>query len=289
MLLKPSNSTKLLVVALGLALLLSAARADSLTAIKLQNRPAEEVIPVIEPMLGSGDAISGRGFTIFLRTSPTTLAQVREMIAALDVAAKTLQISVFQGSTRGLDRLGIDGSVRIERGDGSLAIGSGRDEADRAGGSVTYGNRGGSASLSGTRTRMRLQDNPVHRVRVTEGMAGYIETGEQIPIFSGIRWDAPDTVTGNVEYKNVVTGFYVLPRVNGDNVTLEVSPFKNALRGGSIATQSARTMLSGRLGEWLLIGGVSERLERTQSGTGTYTSTQSRSNESIWIRADLIR
>lgn len=289
MLSKNVNTTKWLVVTVSLALLFTAARADSLTTLKLQNRPAEEIIPVVEPMLGTGDAISGRGFTIFLRASPATLAQVREMIAALDVAAKTLQISVFQGSTRGLGQLSIDGSVRIERGDGSIAIGSGRNEADAGGGNVTYGTRGGNASLSGTSTRLRLQDNPVHQVRVTEGMAAYIETGEQIPIFSGVHWSAPDTVTGHVEYKDVVTGFYVLPRVNGESVTLEVSPFKNALRGGSIATQSARTMLSGRLGEWLLVGGVSEQLKRTQRGAGTYASTQSRSNESIWIRADLVR
>ncbi len=279
----------LLCLAFACALLVSAAQANSLATIKLKNRPAAEVIPVVEPMLAAGDAISGRGFTIFVRTSPTTLAQVREMIVALDVAAKTLQISVFQGSTRGLDELGIDGRLRIERGDGSVSIGTRRDDRNAAGGSVTYGTSGGSGSVSGTSTRMRLQNNPIHQVRVTEGMAGYIETGERIPIFSGTQWIGSDAIAGGIEYQDVVTGFYVLPRVNGDNVTLEISPFKNALRGGSIATQSARTTLTGRVGEWLLVGGVSEQLKRAQSGTGSYASTQSRRNEGIWIRADLIR
>ena len=275
---------------LGLALLVSAAQAASLTTIRLEHRPAEEVIPVIEPMLAAGDAISGRGFTLFLRASPATLAQVREMIGALDVAARTLQVSVFQGSSRGLGRLDIDAGLRLEGGDGSVAIGSRGNGAGVAGGSVTYSTRDGSASLSGTGTRGRLADRPIHRVRVTEGMQAYIETGEQIPIFAGTRWLAPDAVAGGIEYKDVATGFYVLPRVHGEQVTLQVSPFRNALRGGgNIGTQSARTTLTGRLGEWLLIGGVSGQLGRAQSGAGSYRSTQSRNNDGIWIRADLVR
>lgn len=284
-----AHSIKLTGVALGCLLLVAAAQASSLATIKLANRPAEEIIPVVEPMLAAGDAISGHGFTIFVRTSPATLAQIREMIAALDIAARTLQISVFQGSTRGLGQLGIEGGVRIERGDASLGIGTDRGASGAAGGSITYSTRGGSGSLAGTSTRLRVRDDPVHQVRVAEGFEAYIETGEQIPIFSGTRWIAPESVAGGIDYKNVVTGFYVLPRVSGDKVTLEISPFKNSLRGGNIQTQSARTTLSGRLGEWLLVGGVNEQLRRAQSGTGSYRSTESRNSEGIWIRADLVR
>ena len=285
---KSASPTSLLYAVFGCLLLASAAQANPLATIRLENRPAEEVIPVVEPMLADGDAISGRGFTLFVRTSPATLAQVREMIAALDVAARTLQISVFQGSTRALGALGIDGRLRIAGEDGSVAIGTRRDGGNAAGGSVTYGTRGGSASVSATGTRLRLRDNPVHQVRVSEGMAGYIETGKRIPIFSGTQWIGSDTVSGGIEYQDVVTGFYVLPRVNGERVTLEISPFKNALRGGNIETQSARTTLFGRVGEWLLVGGVSEQLERARSGSGSYTSTRSRRDEGIWIRADLV-
>lgn len=283
------NSTIPLCLLLGLALLAAVAQASSLTTVKLQNRPAEEVIPVIEPMLGAGEAVSGRGFTLFLRASPATLAQVREMIGVLDVAAKSLQISVLQGSARDLEKLGIDGGVRIERGDASVGVGSRRADGGAAGGSITYGTRGGSASLSGTSTRLRLADSPLHQVRVTEGSAAYIETGARIPIFSGSHWIAPDAVAGGIEYEDVVTGFYVLPRVHGDSVTLEVSPFRNALRGGDIARQSASSTLSGRIGEWLFVGGVSEQRRRSQSGIGSYNSTQSRNSDGIWIRADLLR
>ena len=75
---------KFLCKILGLALLVTAVHADSLRIIQLRNRPAIEVIPIVEPLLQSGDAISGHGFKIFLRSSAQTAAQVEDMIAALD-------------------------------------------------------------------------------------------------------------------------------------------------------------------------------------------------------------
>ncbi len=270
-------------------LFLSAVYADSISTIQLRNRPAVEVIPIVKPMLGPTDAISGQGFKIFLRASAETLSQVEAMIEALDLAPQNLQISVFQGSTRGLRELGLGGNIRIESGDSSVEIGSG--SSGSSGGSITYSNNGVSGSVEGTSTRKRLQNNPIHQIRVSAGSAAYIETGSQIPYFSGAGWGLPRGTTGGIEYKDVVTGFYVLPRIQGDRVTLQVSPFKNSLYGdsGGIETQSASTTVTGRIGEWLLIGGVSEQLKRAQSGSGSQISTQSRRNESIWIKADLVR
>ena len=236
-----------------LLLLTSIAQAASINIIQLTNRQAFEVIPVIEPMLGPDDAISGQGFKIFLRSSPQTLAEVKEMIAALDTPGKTLQISVFQGSSRMLKQLGVSGNIQIEDGKAS-------------------------GSISGTNSQQSRQTGPIHRVRVSEGREAYIETGQQIPFFAGGH-----------NSRNVLTGFYVLPRINGNNVTLEVSPFKNTLlgsSGNSIETQSANTTIIGRIGEWLLIGGVSERSSQTQSGILSQGSNESLREESIWIRAE---
>jgi len=276
---------------LVLVMLVSSVQAASIATIQLQHRPAEEIIPIVKPMLGADDAISGQGFRIFLRSSPQTLSQVKDMIDVLDIAAKTLQISVFQGNTRGLSTLGLDANIQVESGDAGIDIGTDANNSSDGGGSITYSTNNGSGSINSTSTRMRLEDNPVHQIRVTEGTEAYIETGEQIPYFSGTRWILPGTVAGGIEYKDVTTGFYVLARIHGDNVTLQVSPFKNSqgnARGGNIKTQYANTTITGRIGEWLLIGGATEQIKRSQSGTASYSSTQSRNNESIWIKTDLV-
>lgn len=265
-----------IIALLGFSILMSAVRAQSLETIELQNRPAEEVIPIVEPMLGADDAISGEGFRIFLRSSPDTLARVREMIDVLDTPARILQVSVFQGSERDLRALGIDATISIESGDASD--------------STTYSTAGGSASVDGISTRRSLKDNPIHQVRVTEGIEAYVETGEQIPYFASAAWIGPRGIAAGVEYKDAVTGFHVLPRIRGDNVVLAVSPYKNARnRSGDIDTQSASTTVTGRIGEWLLIGGITEQQEQAQRSPGSTASTRSSKDTSIWIRADLVQ
>jgi type II secretory pathway component GspD/PulD (secretin) len=275
----------------GLVLLVSAVQADSISTIQLQHRPAEDVIPIIEPMLGADDGISGQGFKIFLRSSPQTLARVREMVEDLDIPAKILQVSVFQGSARDLGELGISADVQIESGDASVDIGNGRDNDVDAGGSVTYSTSDGSVSLNGISTQKSLRDNPIHQVRVTEGAEAYIETGERVPYFYG-AWKGRRGYGGSIEYEDAMTGFYVLPRIRGDNVILEVSPFKSSQSntdGDNIDTQSAGTTVTGRIGEWLLVGGITEQLEQTQSVTGTTIATQSRDDTGIWVKADLVQ
>ena len=239
-------------------LVISVVQAASISTIQLRNRPAAEVIPIIEPLLEPGDAISGQGFKIFLRASPQTVDEVRDLVGSLDTAAKTLMISVFQGSERELSKSDFSGSIRIENG----KVG---------------------ADIAASGRQLSQQGGPLHRLRVTEGSEGYIETGSRLPFYSGV---------GTSGYANATTGFYVLPRVHDDQVTLQISPFKNSLSrsgSGNIETLQADTTITGRLGEWLPLGGVSERTERSRSDGVSQRSTQSNKQDSIWIRADLLR
>lgn len=227
--------------------------AASITTLQLHHRPAAEVVPIIEPLLEPGDKISSQGFKIFLRASPQTVAEVRELIAGIDVAAKTLMISVFQGRRSDLDRRRISGSIEIENGRVSGRLDAGETRRNESGG-------------------------PIHRLRVTEGTEGFIATGTSSSLFGS-------------EAVSAASGFYVLPRLHDDRVTLQISPFRNRARtaGGSIETLQAATTISGRLGEWLPLGGVSEHSESRQGDGVSQRSTERSQQDSIWIRADLVR
>jgi len=203
-----------------------------------------------------------------------------------------LQVSVFQGSERDLGELDMSAHVRVEGGDASVEIGEERDEVDPAGGSVTYSTRNGSVSIDGISTQKSLRDSPIHQVRVTEGTEAYIETGQRIPYFYGAARRGRRGFAGSVEYKDAMTGFYVLPRVRGENVILEVNPYKSSLGttgDDGLDTQSAGTTVTGRIGEWILVGGVTEQLEQAQSVTGTTVVTEGSSNSGIWIKAELVQ
>ncbi|MGI9265484.1 MAG: hypothetical protein ACR2QU_11190, partial [Gammaproteobacteria bacterium] len=206
-----------------------------------------------------------------------------------DTPARILQISVFQGSARDIRELGISANAQFNRGDASVEIGSDENDQDDEGGRITYSTSSGTASVDGLSTQQSLRDNPIHQVRTTEGTEAYIETGERIPYFYGGAWRGHRAIAGSIEYENAITGFYVLPNVRGDNVVLEVNPFKHSQSnssGGNIEMLSAGTTITGRTGQWLMVGGVTEQVERADSAIGTTTSTQSGDITGIWIKVD---
>lgn len=274
----------------GLLLMAPYTQADSVSIIELQSRPAADVIPIIQPMLSANDAISGEGFKIFLRSSPDTVADVREMIELLDAPLQVLEISVFQGSEWDLRRLAGSASVQVDSGNGQIDVGD-KGNNDAAG-SIHVDTSNGRATVSGSISQGTLRDAPVHRVRVTEGTEAYIQTGQQIPYIFSTGGSAHREFTASVEYRNAGSGFYVLPRVRSDIVVLEISPFKSKqfdTGPGDVVAQSASTTITGQIGDWLLIGGVSEQIERTDSVMGTTIQTQSGRDSGVWIRAELVQ
>ena len=276
---------------LALLLCAAAAVADTIEVIELHNRPAAELIPVIKPMLDAGGSLTGQGFQLIVRSNDANLAQIRHLVNALDTAPEQLLISVFQGTDRDVRALAMSGGVVHQGDEVSGAIGD--NSGPGRGGNVRYSTDGTSVNAHVLSTRGRLSDNPVHQLRVTAGTEGYVETGQSIPYFSGRVWRGPGgaSVESTIDYRDVTTGFYVLPRLHGDQVTLQISPHKSAVnqaRAGAIDTQRAATTVSGPVGEWLQIGGVNEQVERSGSGVGNIASTRSRNNSSIWIKADRV-
>ena len=263
-------------------LLLSAVQAASITTIQLQNRPAEEIIPIVKPLLGPGEVITASGYKLFLRASPASVEQVRDIIDALDIAAKMLQISVFQGSERDLKTVAISGNLRIESGNANIGVGAGSSGKQGAS-NIAYDSGSVSGDINANSSQTNQASNPVHHLRLTEGTEGFIQTGNQV---------AYSSYYNGTEFKDVTTGFYVLPRIRGSGVMLKVRPFKNSqsnTRAGSIETQSANTTISGLLGEWLPLGGVTEQFKRSQNSINSSSSVEASNKSSIWIRADLVQ
>ena len=277
----------------SISLFSGVALADSIQTIQLAHRPADEIMPVIKPMLGPDDSLTGQGYQLFIRTSDSNFEQIKQMVSSLDRAAKMLLISVFQGNDRELRALGVSGDFQYQDSNANVSLGS-TGKAEKRGAEVQYSTPNASAGAHTFSTRGRLSDNPIHQLRISEGSEGYIETGESIPYFSGSYWRGGrhGIVEGGVDYKDINTGFYVLPRVHGEQATLDVSPYKQSQsrkRGGDIETQSASTRITGKLGQWLAIGGVAGQTRSSSNRIGSYGSTQSRDNASIWIKADLVQ
>lgn len=254
------NRIKLVGLPLLLACLLlgGAAHAQSLEIIDLKHRPAEEVVPLLHPFLAPGGTLTGQRGQLFIRTTPANLAELRKLLAELDKAPRQLQITVLQGE-----------AVRLAEDDARLNI----DIAAGGRGRITLGEGTASDSVEFRvrRSRSRNRSEDIQRVRVLEGNPATIYLGQSVPIASRSITTTPGGVqsTDTIEYRQVTTGFAVIPRISGDRVTLEIATQRDRLSsggGGRFELQGVQTTVSGYLGEWIEIGGAVTLETRSQSG-----------------------
>jgi hypothetical protein len=91
-------------------------------------------------------------------------------------------------------------------------------------------------------------------------------------------------------YQDVGRGFYAVPRVNGQRVTLDISQ-QSASQGGygSINSQRLSTTVSGRLGEWIELGGSGRQASGNQGGALSLSTSEARDNRSIWLMVEEVQ
>lgn len=237
--------------------------ADELAVIPLRQRPAEELVPLIRPLLGPSDAIVPNHNQLIVRASAATIADIRALLDQIDTRPHRLLISVAQGSQVSGESLGggaqIRGRIDLDHPDDSSAdIRARINQSERL--SITGGTQ---------------------QVQTLDGSSAVIQMGTQVP--------APSPYGYGSGYLNATTGFAVTPRLAGNRVQIDIAPWSDRLEpgpGGVINTQGARTRLQAELGEWIEVGGMAETATREHSGLmgGGYAS-QSRDSR-IFLKVE---
>jgi type II secretory pathway component GspD/PulD (secretin) len=278
-------------VALVLSLLQPGVHAQELEIITLRYRTAEELVPVLRPLLQPGGSLSGAGDKLLVRTTPDNLAQLRAALQQLDTAPRRLLITVRHNvETDSREAAaGISGEVEVDDNARVVVRRSGP-----GGSGIEYRDRDGNRVDARVRsTRHREESGDTQRVQVLEGRPALIGVGQSVPMLerSVIRDRHGTEVQDSLVYRDVTRGFYVLPRVSGDQVTLDVSPHRDTLsrtQGGAVELQHMQTTVSGRVGEWLEVGGVVEDTD-LQSREPTATArTRSRDTRRVLIKVEVL-
>ena len=92
-----------------------------------------------------------------------------------------------------------------------------------------------------------------------------------------------------MEYRDADTGFRVRPRVNGDRVTLEISTHRDLPADPNSQTfnvQRVDTVVSGRLGEWMEIGGLDQSRVQTDDGTLSRRSVNTSDARKVFLKVE---
>ena len=253
-------------VLISLCLIACPVLAQSLEVIDLKYRTAAEVIPVLQPLLEQGGALTGQDYKLFVRTSPTNLRQLRDALEQIDRKPGQLLVSVRRSTEQ---------EVQRERGQVS----------------GTVSNRGANVSVQATQSNARDRTDGIASVQVIEGNSALISSGSDVPIVTGVAAGVGRRSFAAVgtSYRNLSSGFLVTPRVTGTQVVLEIEQRDERVVNGNVQTQHLTTQVSGPLGEWIRLGGVNETASSQHSGIlSRQYATQSDARE-IWVRVESSR
>ena len=261
-----------------------------LEVITMQHRNTDDVVHILQPLVTPGGTVTGMNNQLIIKTTPENMVELKRVLESLDRTPRRLLISVRQDSTGTSHRQEQVLSGKYSQGDVTTEM---KDPAHTHEGLAVS-----ALDEKGNVVRYRAQDTITDsndqnsfRVQATEGYPAFINVGQSIPVPNRTTYVTPSGVVVNnaTVYVDATSGFYVLPRLNGDQVTLLVAPRQSKASTGYMPVfdvQNVETTATGRLGEWLEVGGINQ----SSSGTGrrilSSSSREGQVSNTILIKVD---
>jgi hypothetical protein len=248
-------------IALLLSALAATAAAQTLhiETFQVRSMPAASMVDSIRPLLGEQASVSAFHDKLIVKANPAELQQVRALLGELDRPPRRLIIEVRQA-----------GSVALS----TQGIGYGLNSDNVRIGSAAPGNRAeiryGTAETQGRVDGMQ-------RIQALDGRPAFIRAGEDVPVYQGYQgaYGGRFIQGFQMQYRNTGNGFYALPRMHGDRVTVEIHQQQAQATGSNrFLTQQASTVLQGRAGEWLTLGSTGGSNSNSGDAPGQHFQTR---------------
>ena len=241
-----------------LLFLLAPALASEMALFEIRHRPAADLVEPLRTLLGERGGVTAQGSRLIVRAPAERLEEVRWLVRELDQPPRRLIVEVRTRAAGGRRRthLDIDG----------------------------YGMR---AQVNVMEGHTRRNGEGVQRVQTLDGRPALIRIGQSVPIYQVERHREGPYFSEQlrVRYRDLDTGIVVLPRLHGDQVTVEVhQQAERPATGQRFESEQATTVVSGRLGEWLPVGSIETTLSDRQQGIGLHARTRAESELDIAVR-----
>ena len=253
----------------------------SLEIVPLRNRSADQVIPVLRPLLEPGGVLTGQGYQLFVRTSPRNLEEIRRALAAIDTTQRRLVISLRFNTSADAARSGIEARGTLRSGEATV-------------GNQRLPNERTQVEARVLSSRSATDERVDQRVQVLEGSRAFISTGQSRPLAQRQVFSGPGgmVVQDTTLIQNLDTGFEVTPRVSGNTVFLDISPQRETpgpLGEGSVQSQRVSSSVSAQLGEWVELGDAAQSASRGSSGIVSSRDARASDSRRVWVRVEELR
>lgn len=219
--------------------------------ITLQYQPADKIMKLIQPVLKKGDKVSASGQTLVVSVQPSTLTAIREIIHRLDVPPVTFMISVYQGPSNQLPPTNNQFRQVIS-------------------------------------TQSRAQQQQYQSVRVDNGNAAYISTGNEKPYVAAVGGGWFNLGVA-YERKQVNKSFFVRPELQGSQVLLQVYRVRdnvNRVNNEQIRQQRAETTMTVPLNQWVVLGSAQGQLPTRSNTMSIQVGNPNDVNSTIYIKVE---
>lgn len=251
-----------------------------LEIIPLKHRLLSDVLPIVQPLLVEGGTATGMNDQLIVKTTAANIEEIKQILNSLDTPPRRLMITVSQNVDGNLRRNEHGLSGRYRSGDVSIES----PDPGRVGLVLQAEDEDGNALRYRTlKSRSKIDDKNTFRVQTIEGQPAFIQTGHSVPIANQQAYVTPGggvVIQDGVEYRDVTSGFYVIPRLSGNHVTLLIAPQLHKInphQGGTFDIQNVETTASGTLGEWIQIGGITQ--QHKEKNTRNLVSTRRQGQE----------
>lgn len=275
----------------------AAAQATVLEVVDLAYRNATEVIPVLQPLVGPEGSVSAIGNQLVIRATPRRMGEIRKVLAAVDKRPRRLVVTVGQDADFGRGQAGVEAAGKLDSGGASVTL-PGKPGAAPPG--AVVGTQGAGARVYNSQSASAERGGG--SVQVLEGNSAFIATGTSAPVTRREAAVGPGgaRLTESTRYVDAVTGFHVRPRTSGERVTVEISASGDRFvprdqsggngfaPPGTVAVQRFDTVVSGRLGEWIALGGVSGGAQLDEQGSTWRSRDATRESRRWYIRVDAL-
>lgn len=220
--------------------------------ITLQHRFPQDVLPVVQQLVGPEGSVSAIDQHLVVRATSERMEAIEALVEKLDMARRNLRITVRHDNQQmdSRDAVGADGVIRH----GNIEIGVGRRAEERD--DVRF-------NVDGSRSSM--QRGSEQFLTVLDGERAFIRVGQSVPFTR--QWMVLTAQYLNLqqttEFHDITTGFAVRPRYSGNQVEVEITPRIARLNAaGFIDFDELTTTVRVARGEWLDIGGLMQNRDQ---------------------------
>lgn len=269
--------------------------AESSVRVFQTQQPAQALISTLAPLYAGQAKFTATNTSLIIKAPEHILNEIELLLKDLDKPLQNLMIEV-SSSLDGSDNYQYDGiEGRIKIGDDAV-IKSRNPKNSNPNVSVRYGKNGSVIKTTHTRRSSTRSKPDRFKIRALEGTWAFIQTGKLVPYYTsdylnnrGRRYYSPRQ--NSVELVDVTSGFEVYPILNGEQVTLKVRPRNRSMNReypDQINTRSIDTIVSGRLGQWIFLGGAMNQMNEQSGGTFYSTKRYSEQDANYRIKVTVI-